>query len=152
MTKQQSDKDRGSGTWWTAPAQSEDGRLIMVTGRKDVERFRENPRFTIRVEVRWPYEGDASGMPDKSTSEIMEQATDAINSVLRRDPVAVMTGIFTGDGMREWVFYTTSTHIFGKKINEALADMPLLPLEIYCENDPEWAGYDEMAEAEIRLD
>ncbi len=54
-------------SWWTAPAESEDGRLIMVTGRRDVEKFRSNPRFGIRIEVIWKYEGDSSGMPDTAS-------------------------------------------------------------------------------------
>ena len=141
-----------NGTWWTAPAQSEGGRLILVTGRKDVEKFRSNPRFSIRVEVKWAYVGDASGMPDLATSELMEKATDSINNVLAHDPVAVMTGIFTGDDERDWIFYTLSTHIFEKKINEALADLPLLPLSINAENDPNWEAYDEMSQAEVKMD
>lgn len=138
--------------WWTAPAQAEDGRLIMVTGRKDVERFRSNPRFSIRVEVTWPYDGDSDGMPDKSTSEQMEKAQEALESVFAKDPVAVLTGIYTGAGERNWVFYTLSTNIFGRKLNEALADFPVLPLKIYAENDPEWNEYAEMSETEIKMD
>ena len=64
----------------------------------------------------------------------------------------MLTGVFTGDDERNWVFYTLSTNIFGRKLNEALADMPVLPLEIYCENDPQWQAYDEMSEAEINID
>lgn len=138
--------------WWTAPAQSESGRLIMVTGRRDVARFRENPRFSIRVEVTWRYEPDETGMPDKATSEMMEKVQETLQAEFRRDPVAVLTGIYTGDGERNWIFYTLSTHIFGRKLNELLADFPVLPLEIYCENDPDWSEYDEMCEAEIKLD
>ena len=66
--------------------------------------------------------------------------------------MAVLTGIYTGDGERNWVYYTTSVHIFGRKLNEALAELPLLPLTIYTENDPDWGEYDEMAQAEIKLD
>ena len=62
-----------NGTRWTAPTESESGKLILVTGRKDVEKFRSNPRFNIRVEVSWKYEGDAKGMPDKETSTLMEE-------------------------------------------------------------------------------
>lgn len=141
-----------SDIWWTAPTQSESGRLILVTGRKGVEKFRSNPRFNVRVEVSWNYAGDAAGMPDLATSQLMEQVQDALAEVFRKDPVAVLTGIYTGDDRRDWVFYTLSTHIFGKKLNEALADFPLLPLEIYCENDAGWEEYDEMSEAEIKLD
>ena len=138
-------------SWWTAPAESEDGHLIMVTGNKDVAKFRSNPRFCIRIEVSWNYTGDASGMPDTATSELMEQVQEALQTEFRKDPVAILTGIFTGDGKREWVFYSVSTHIFGKKLNQALEPFPLLPITVYCENDPGWEGYDEMTQAEIRF-
>jgi len=141
-----------SQDWWTSPAQSESGRLIMVTGRRDVSKIRNNPRFSIRVEVKWHYDGDESGMADFATSSLMEKVQEALTAAFAKDPVAILTGIFTGDDERDWVFYTLSTHIFGRKLNEALADFPQLPLEIYCENDPGWAAYDEMSEAEIRLD
>ncbi|MBD5314232.1 MAG: DUF695 domain-containing protein [Duncaniella sp.] len=138
--------------WWTAPTESESGKLIMVTGRKDVEKFRSNPRFNIRVEVTWKYDGDASGMPDKETSTLMEEVQEALQKEFKKDPVAVLTGIFTGDNQRDWIFYTLSTHIFGRKLNESLASFPLLPLTIYTENDPGWEEYDEMSEAEIKMD
>ena len=141
-----------SGNWWTAPAESDDGRLIMVSGRQDVAQFRSNPRFKIRIEIVWPYgEGRAEAtMPSEEQAEIMGQATDNFEAILTKDPVAVMTGIFTGAGERTWVFYTLSTNIFQKKLNEALADLPLLPLQISAENDPNWEAYDEMASFEVK--
>lgn len=141
-----------TGIWWTAPAESESGRLIMVTGRKDVEKFRSNPRFGIRIEVTWKYTPASDGMPSEEESETMEKVQEALQEVLRKDPVAVLTGIYTGDGSRDWVFYSLSTHIFGKKLNEALEPFPLLPITVYCENDPQWEEYDEMSRAEINLD
>lgn len=137
--------------WWTAPAEAEDGRLVMVSGRNDIEKFRKNPRFTIRIEVVWPYGNERrDGMPDSKDAIVMGTATDNINAILDKDPVAVMTGIFTGAGERTWVFYTLSTHIFQKKLNEALADLPLLPLQITAENDPNWEAYDEMLTFEVK--
>ena len=139
-------------SWWTAPAESEDGHLIMVTGRRDVDKFRSNPRFNIRIEVTWKYDGDSTGMPDTATSQLMEEAQEALQNIFHNDPGAILTGIFTGDGRREWIFYSLSTHIFGKKLNEALAPFPMLPISVYCENDPGWQQYDEMSEAEIKID
>ncbi len=132
--------------WWTSPTESADGHLIMVTGRRDIDQFRNNPRFSIRVEITWPYQSDAGGMPSQADSELMEQAHDAMQAVFEKDPVAVLTGIYTGDSQRNWVFYTLSTHIFQKKINEALAQLPTLPLQISAENDPDWEEYAEMKE------
>jgi len=131
--------------WWTCPTESEDGRLIMVTGRRDIDKFRNNPRFSIRVEITWVYdESKSAGMPDVSTSEVMELATDNLSKIFAADPVAVLTGIYTGAGERNWVFYTLSTHIFQRKLNEALSELPLLPLQISAENDADWNEYKEM--------
>lgn len=130
--------------WWTAPAESENGHLIMVSGRQDVEKFRSNPKFSIRVEVTWTYESESSGMPSDDISRLMEKVQDALEQEFQKDPVAVLTGVFTGDGERNWVFYTLSTNIFGRKLNEVLEPFPLLPLKITAENDPQWLEYDEM--------
>lgn len=132
--------------WWTSPTEAENGALIMVTGRRDIDKFRDNPKFSIRVEITWKYTGDKGGMPDFATSQQMEEVQDALTAVFAKDPVAVLTGIYTGDNRRDWVFYTLSTHIFQRKINEALEPFPTLPLEIYAENDPDWAEYTEMRE------
>ena len=136
--------------WWTAPAEGADGRLIIVSGRRDVERFRSNPRFNIRIEISWTYsDADNAGMPDDRDARLMEEATDALTAILDADPVAVLTVIYTGAGRRDWVFYTLSTHIFQKKLNEALAPLPVLPLHIEAYNDPGWEEYDEMRLTEI---
>ena len=118
----------------------------MVTGRRDVDKFRNNSRFNIRVEISWKYDGDASGMPNYETSTLMEQVQGALETEFKKDPIAILTGIYTGDNERNWVFYTLSTHIFGRKLNEALVNFELLPITIYCENDPDWNEYQEMKE------
>lgn len=135
------------GEWWTAPTEGDSGKLIMVTGRRDIASFRTNPKFKIRVEIKWTYECDDSGMPNLPTSTLMEEVQDTLQTVFSKDPVAVLTGIYTGDGQRDWIFYTLSTHIFGRKLNEALAPFDLLPITIYTENDPDWKEYDEMKAA-----
>ncbi len=89
-------------------------------------------------------------MPSDTDAEIMGQATEALQKQLDADPVAVMTGIYTGAGERTWVFYTLSTNIFNKKLNAALEPLPLLPLQISAENDPQWEEYDEMCECEVQ--
>lgn len=138
--------------WWTAPAESEDGRLIMISAREDIENFRNNPRFSIRIEITWKYNvSPDAAMPSDEDAKIMGEATDKINEVLDADPVAVMTAIFTGAGERTWVFYTLSTNIFQKKLNQALAEpLPLLPLSIIAENDPNWEEYDEVKSFQVR--
>lgn len=136
------------GDWWSCPTENETStNVIIVTGRRDVEKFRNNPKFSIRVEITLTYGPTETGMPGLEAEKTISEITDRLAAVFDKDPVAVMTGIYTGDNQRDWIFYTLSTNIFQKKLNEALADLPLVPLRIYAENDPEWNEYTEMRQA-----
>ncbi len=137
--------------WWTAPAESEDGQLIMVTGRSGLEQVKATGVFVYRIEVNWAYKPDDKGMPDYATSRLMEQVTDALEAEFSKDPVAVNTGIYTGAGERNWVFYCRSLHIFQRKINTILAPFETLPLTFHAEEDPEWAEYAEMCQCEVHV-
>ena len=130
--------------WWTSPLEDENGNLIMVTGRGDIGTFRSNPKYRIRVTVTIPYKAIPSGMPTDDEADLLQAIVDSFDTVLKADPVAVLTGIYTGAGERQMVFYTLSTNIFNKKLNLALEQFPLLPLTITAENDPDWEEYDEM--------
>lgn len=133
--------------WWTCPAEADNGKLIMVTGRRDMEQVIESGKYNYRVEITWRYEEDEKGMPDVATSSLMEEVQEALQKDFMKDPVAVLTGIYTGNGERNWVFYTMNLRIFDRKLNEDLASFEKLPLEIYAENDPEWNEYQEMKDA-----
>lgn len=131
--------------WFTFPASDDEGRTIIVTGRLDVEKYRSRERNNIRVEVTMPYtpEGEL-GFPGEKDAELLEKITDAFEEALKGKNTALLTGIYTGAGERNWVFYTFSTEVFGTFLNRTLASFPPLPLRIYTENDSAWAEYDEM--------
>lgn len=130
-----------SDEWLTAPTASESGAMVIVTVRTEIDELRLSGKYNSRVEVTWRYAGDEKGMPSVADSNMMEQATDALNAAFNADPVAVMTGIYTGENERNWVFYTRSLHIFRRKFNEALAALPAMPLEFDVDDDPQWQHY-----------
>ena len=107
-------------------------------------------KYKYRVEATWRY--GEGGMPDYATSQVMEQMTDSLKEVLKKDPVAILTGIYTGAGERNWVFYTMSLPIFGKKFNEAMRELPKIDLTFHAEEDAEWNEYAEMRQTEIAVD
>ena len=42
-----------SDEWWSAPAESESGELIIVTGRRDMDNVIAFGKYKYRVEVSW---------------------------------------------------------------------------------------------------
>lgn len=130
-------KDR----WWTYPAQAESGRTVIVTGHDGLDKEMESGKYIYRVDVSWKYDALPDGMPADTDAQLMEQATDAFHEALRRDKAAVLTGIYTGDGERDWVFYTKNLRIFSTLFNRALRDLDQMPLEINAEEDPGWEEY-----------
>ncbi|MCH5221780.1 MAG: DUF695 domain-containing protein [Muribaculaceae bacterium] len=131
--------------WITYPTVDDNGNTIIVTGRLDVEKFRSRERNNIRVEITLPYTVSGHlGFPDDESSRLLEAITNSFEANLKGKNTAILTGIYTGAGERNWVFYTFATQVFNSFLNRALADFPLLPLKIYAENDPDWAEYDEM--------
>ncbi|MCM1067282.1 MAG: DUF695 domain-containing protein [Muribaculaceae bacterium] len=134
--------------WLTFPTVDDSGRTVIVTGRTDVEKFRSRSKYSIRVEVTLPYTPAGElGFPGEADAAMMEEITASFEALLKGKNTALLTGIYTGAGERNWVFYTFSTEVFNSFLNRALASFPLLPLRIYAENDPEWAEYDEMRAA-----
>lgn len=133
--------------WWSYPAEGEDGKTIIVTGRDNIEKWQKPGKFPVRVTVSWDYEPLPDGMPSDKDSELMDLATTALLDEFGKDKSAVMTGIYTGDGRRDWVFYTHSLNIFGKVFNRALADVPAMPLKFDAADDPDWEEYRDMRES-----
>lgn len=132
--------------WWSAPTEAENGRTIIVTGRDYMDEIISKGKFIYRVTVSWEYNSLPSGMPEDEDAKLMEEATDSLMQEFKKDKVAYLTGIYTGDGRRDWIFYTQNLNIFGRVFNRALASLPQLPLLIEAESDPDWAEYGEMRE------
>ena len=133
-----------SDNWFTTVTESDNGAVMFVSGRDEVDAFMESGKLRERVEITWPYESDAQGMPTEEESMRMEAPQEALRKAMEKDKLAILTGIYTGDGARTWVFYTRNIPAFGERLNQALAPFEQLPITIYTEKDAEWNEYREM--------
>ena len=89
----------------------------------------------------------ASGSVPAAAAARRPAATAARPQAGPRDKVGVMTGIYTGDGQRDWIFYTKSLPVFNTVLNRALQELPALPIVIEAYADPDWEEYSEMRDA-----
>ena len=135
---------RLSDNWFTAITESESGATIIVCGRDEIDDFMTSGKLRERVEITWTYAGDGAGMPTEQEAQAMEEPQEALKKAMEKDKLSILTGIYTGDGVRTWVFYTRNIPAFGERLNTALAPFDLLPITIYTEKDAEWNEYREM--------
>lgn len=136
-----------SDVWFTALSQNEEGQIITISGRDELDEFIQTGKYKERVEITWKYDGDEKGMPSESEGELMESVEETLRKAMeKKDKLAIMTSIYTGGNEKVWVFYTRTVRVFGERLNEALASFELLPISIYTEVDNDWEEYKDMYE------
>lgn len=134
--------------WFTSLSHTEEGQLVFVTVRKDLQQFIATGSLKVRVAISWPYTAEADGMPDEESAALIEEIEPLLRRTMERDKLAIMTGNYTGGGAKDWVFYTRHLPSFGERLNACLEPYPTLPLEISCEEDADWSDYHEMLQME----
>ena len=132
--------------WFSGMALNDAEQPIFITGRDDIEAFRNCGKLKERVEIYWKYEPAANGMPSEKEADVMNKAQEAIRTAVEKDKLAILTGVYTGNNERTLVFYARTAKVFGEHLNAALADFPVLPIPLYVEKDPDWNEYAEMLE------
>lgn len=136
-----------TNSWFTALSDNEDGTVTFISGRSGIDEFIKSGKMKQRMEVTWHYKGDEKGLPkDDEEAMLMEQVEDKLRSAMEKDKLAILTGIYTGSNKRDWVFITRNLNAFGERLNDALAEFPQLPIEIYAEDDPNNDEYKSLLE------
>ena len=52
-----------SNIWFSALSENEEGQMLWITGRDDIEAFKSSGKFKERAEVTWKYSPDSKGLP-----------------------------------------------------------------------------------------
>lgn len=127
--------------------EGEGGKTVIVTGRDNIEKVMDSGKMPYLIRVSWSYEAQPDGMPVERDAELMGRVNDAFEETFRKDKAAYLVAIFTGEGQRDWLFYTGNLNIFNKVFNRALEDIEeTVPFEIEAQSDPDWSEYREMRE------
>ena len=131
-----------SDKWFTAISQNEDNTITYISGRSDIDAWIQQGKMKERIEVTWHYEKDEQGLPgNDKEAQIMEAVQDRLQAAMEKDKLAIMTGVYTGQGKRDMIFICRNNKAFGERLNEALSGLPELPIPIYAELDPENEEY-----------
>lgn len=132
--------------WFSTIAETDNNHPLFINGRDKIKSFQESKKFKERFEIYWKYEPAHNGMPSNEDGILIDEVTTLLRKTMEKDKLAILTGMYTGDGERTLVFYCRTARIVGERLNTCLAEYPLLPIELYVEHDPEWNEYNEMRE------
>lgn len=135
-----------SNEWFTALSEHDNGQLVIITGRDYLNQFIESGKFKERIEIKWKYASDSTGMPTEEEAKRMEMMEEALVKAVEKNKLAIHTASYTGGGEKTWVFYTRTMPVFFQELNTALAELEAFPLEFYAEKDLEWEEYKDMYE------
>lgn len=93
------------------------------------------------LRIVWRYaESGIGALPGEHDRDAMETFENRICDTLERDGLAVLVAVFTFDGGRQWVFYSSSIALCGERINSMPQEDEPYPIEIDTFDDPSW-GY-----------
>ena len=76
----------------------------------------------------------------------MEEVVDKLREVMEKDKLAIMTGVYTGQGQREINFICRNVAAFGERLNNTLSVYPKLPIVINAYDDPDKEEYRDLLE------
>lgn len=127
--------------WTVSRGQLENGLPYTVRFREDLPEKNEITKLNTLVVVTWLFEPENDGMPGENELNRMERFENLMDEDLVEPGIARLMTVFTGDGVREWQFYTADEEIFMQELNETLADEPILPLEFEAFEDQTWDAY-----------
>ncbi|MFZ5566560.1 MAG: DUF695 domain-containing protein [Pseudomonadota bacterium] len=124
--------------WVNAEGQAE-GRLSLLRLRPRLKSFLGDPRYSRLLCITWSYSDDGEdGMPSDDELDAMRPLEDRLVNALESAQVGTLAFVLTHHGVREWNFYVSGSADLGAVINDALADLPRMPIELAIEDDANW--------------
>ena len=129
---------------WSLGEAQINGLPLIVRTRSRLPAIPDREIYENLIIISWPYTANESGMPQPEENQRTIQFEDALEKALAPKGVGVQAACLTGNGSKEWRYYTYDTDEFVARLNQGLADHPPYPIELQMFKDPEWDALGEL--------
>ena len=137
-------------SWSIDEGETENGLPFTIRFREDLPDKNAIRKLKTLIVISWLYDSaDGTGMPNEEVLNQMEDFENLIDEAIVEKGTARLMTVFTGEGVREWQFYTDDEEFFIRKFNEALEGKPVLPLDLEALEDENWEAYTDFTGIEI---
>ena len=118
----------------------------MIRARRNLLPLAVDSGLSERVVVTWRCRAPLdSGLPSAADYEELAQFEELLVQFFEYG--AILAFVITRDGSANLNFYTSSQDWFLERLNDALADKPVMPIELSGAEDPDWSEYRDVLEA-----
>jgi hypothetical protein len=132
--------DDPPGDDWQLFQGSSDGRALFARFDKRAGRLANDPRYAIQIGVAVPFRApDSHGLPNRQEIGQLEDFEDALIEKVAKK--AVLVGVITTNGMREFVLYTGSGDWIPGFHEDLKATLPTHQVQVIAQTDPSWSVY-----------
>ena len=131
-----------SESLWAIAEAQDDGKPLIFRIRSRKPSGVAPARYRHLIGVSWPYEPwNESGMPAQDQVAGMQLLEDLLQPALEGPGQAFLTVVVTGNGVREWQWYSRDAGETMALVNKALSNHEPFPVEFSVQDDPKWQGY-----------
>jgi hypothetical protein len=127
---------------WTVAKASDQGKPLIIRFRSTPPTGINQTNYRHMMAISWKYEPSSdAGMPSPKESDRMKGLEDLLNQAFEPVQQAFLTVVVTGNGVREWQWYSRDPAEFMSLLNKALAGHSQFPITVSKQDDPEWEAY-----------
>jgi len=129
-----------SDNWSFQTAQ--DGQMPIIIRVRNVPEYIQRYNYPQLIAVSWPYTpAHTQGMPDTDDIEQMDLLERLLTEALEKTGNAILTVVVTGNGVREWQWYSRNEKETMELVNAVLAEHKVFPVTFSSEADSKWEAY-----------
>ena len=129
-----------SADGWQVFQGTSEGRALFARFDTRARRLANDPRYAIQLGVAVPLRApDSHGLPNWQEIGQLEAFEDALIKKVAKK--AVLVGVVTTNGMREFVLYTGSGDWIPALHEDLKATLPTHQVQVMAQTDPSWSVY-----------
>lgn len=126
---------------WTLLKRSHEGSPLLVRFRRFV-RSVDCAAYPIRLNIFWQMaKPDHNGFASATEGAALELFENRLVSAVERDRHSVLSVVLTCNGQREFVFHSTDSTEFLRRLSDMPQDIEPYPIEIHSNDDHDWEYY-----------
>ncbi|MCP1576164.1 hypothetical protein J2S30_004543 [Herbaspirillum rubrisubalbicans] len=128
---------------WKLGSFNQSGNPIIVRSRNGIPDESDRSKYSHLIVIKWPYSSAQAGMPDATTRERFIEFETALDSGLVAQGAGIEAVSLTGNGEKEWRYYTYDPQVFMDALQQDLGSHRPFPIELQLFQDPDWLGVTE---------